>query len=236
MTVLISAVVVFSVSSCTPGTAEPTGSPLPGVTTPADSTAQTGTVPSSTATTASSARSADRCQDSSDAGVDAPLATYGDGASAKLHFVGGAPPTARLCGSFGVKSVGGSQSGSGGSTTGSLAYLFSLVQDRLVSTGGSYYWLAGAVDSSAATVVLSLSENPLPVTVTLVPLVHGWKGFAFLYSPGPGYYAPSSRNTRGPQNAGLTVTAKNSAGKIVDSRYINLDNNTQREVTTRSTR
>ncbi|MEJ7648249.1 MAG: hypothetical protein WKF57_04220 [Nakamurella sp.] len=200
-----------------------TGQPSPAVSATASAPV---TAPSSTPAD-------DSCLGSAREGVDAPLAAYGDTDSAKLHFAGGAPPTARLCGSF--ESLGKRQSGSARSTPSSMAYLFSLVLDGKVSSGGSYYWVAGAVDSTVASVVISFAETPQTVTVTLVPLATGWQGFAFEYSPGPFYYAPSSRNVRGPQNAGLTVTARDHAGNVVDSRYINLDNNEQREAGTQPT-
>ena len=79
--------------------------------------------------------------------VNAPLAVYGDLDSATLNLAAGPPPAAVLCGT--LTSGGPRQHGSATWTSGPLAYLFSKVNPTKVSTGGGYYWIAGAVDSTA---------------------------------------------------------------------------------------
>lgn len=158
------------------------------------------------------------------------MAQYGDMDTAQLRFAGGVPPAARLCGSF--ETLGKRQEGSTASTSGSLAYLFSIVELTKASSGGRYYWIGGAVDKAVGSVVISFSEMPQTTTVTLVPLSDGWRGFAFEYSPGPSYYAPTGPRLTRPQNAGLTFTARNKSGKPVDSRYLNLDTDAQHKVST----
>lgn len=183
--------------------------------------------------------SGDVCSEDHVTGVKAPLstpsATYEDTDTAELRFAGGTPPSARLCGTFGGS--GKHQAGSTASTSGALAYLFSLVEFGKVSTGGSYYWIGGAVDNAVVSVIISFSEKtPAKVKATLVPLSTGWQGFAFEYSPGPSFYASTGPGQTGPQNAGLTFTATDKSGKPIDSRYINLDSNTQRQVPVSPTR
>ena len=56
---------------------------------------------------------------------------------------------------------------------------FSMIEVGKVSTGGNYYWIAGAVDKAVGSVVISLKETPAKVKATLVPLSTGWQGFAF---------------------------------------------------------
>lgn len=182
--------------------------------------------------------SGDICSEEHGSGALAPLstpsATYEHTDTAELRFAGGTPPTARLCGTFGGSDK--HQEGSAASTSGALGYLFSVVELGKVSTGGSYYWIGGAVDKAARSVVISFSETPAKVKATLVPLSGGWQGFAFEYSPGPSYYAPTGPGQTGPQNAGLTFTAIDISGKPVDSRYINLDTSRQRPVPVSPTR
>lgn len=201
---LMWAVVGLGVSSCTSGASDPPSTARPTTPAAAISTAQTRSRAPTAVVSISRSRSDDNCAGGSGEGVAVPLATYGDADSAELRLVGGVPPSARLCGVF--QSLAGSRSGSAASTTSPLSYLFSLVQDGKVSSGGRYYWVGGAVGNDVRSVVISFSETPRTVTATLVPLSTDWQGFAFEYSPGPGYYAPSSRNAHGPQNAGLTFT------------------------------
>ena len=178
--------------------------------------------------------SGDSCSEASGVGVKAPLATYGDTDTAELRFAGGLPPTARLCGSF--HSVGRRQDGSAASTSGPLAYLFGLVETGKVSTGGGYYWVGGAVDKTVGSVVVSFSETPDTITVALVPLAAGWRGFAFEYSPGPFYYSPTGPGETPPRNAGLMFTATDTTGRTLDSRYLDLDTGAQHEATAPATR
>lgn len=121
-------------------------------------------------------------------------------------------------------------------TSSSLAYLFRLVELGKGSTGGGYYWIGGAVDTTVGSVVISFSETPHTVTVTLVPLSTGWHGFAFEYSPGPSYYSPTGPSQTEPRPAGLTFTASDHSGKPINSRYLNLDTNAQHEVSAPRTR
>ena len=165
--------------------------------------------------------------------VRAPLPTYGDADTAELRFAGGAPPSARLCGSF--ETVGKRQQGSTASASGALPYLFSIVELYKVSTGGGYYWISGAVDNSVGSVVISFVESPDPVKMILVPLSAGWRGFTFEYSPGPTYYAATGPGDIASANAGLTVTAIDKLGKPLEARYVNLDTNKQRRVSAPST-
>ena len=190
----------------------------------------------STPTTASESpgsAAGDVCSQDSRPWVKAPLPTYGDADTAELRFAGGEPPSARLCGSF--ETVGKRQEGSTASISGALPYLFSIVELYKVSTGGGYYWISGAVDTSVGSVVISFVESPHPVKMILVPLSAGWRGFTFEYSPGPTYYAATGPGDIAPSNAGLTVTATNKLGKPLEARYLNLDTNEQRQVSATST-
>ena len=85
-------------------------------------------------------------------------------------------------------------------------------------------------------VVISFLETSQTTTVTLVRLSAGWQGFAFEYSPGPFYYAPTAPGVPPPQNAGLTFSAADRSGKLIESRYINLDTDAQHEVDSPRTR
>jgi hypothetical protein len=107
---------------------------------------------------------------------------------------------------------------------------------REVSTGGNYYWIGGAVDKAVGSVVIPFVETPAKVKATFVPLSTGWHGFAFEYSPGPSYYAPTGPGETGPRNVGLTFTAMDKSEKPIESRYINLDTNTQRQFNVLPTR
>ena len=117
-----------------------------------------------------------------------------------------------------------------------MGYLFSLRELEKVSSGGGYYWIGGAVDRTVRSVVISFSETSQTTTVALVPLGAGWRGFAFEYSPGPSYYAPTEPGVAPPQNAGLTFTATERSGVVIDSRYLNLDTDAQHEARTTPTR
>lgn len=141
--------------------------------------------------------------------VNAPLAAYGNLDSATLSFSASAPPAALLCATF--TSNGVHQQGSAESTTGHLAYLFSQVNPTKVSSGGGYFWISGAVDSTATSVVLSFSGSTNTSPVELVALTAGWRGFAYEYSPGPGFSAP-------PADATVTVSALDANGSTVATR------------------
>lgn len=231
---LVGVLLIITAAGCTaPAPLPPVSSPARTVTSAPSSTppaSSADVTPRATGTGVASSQHplGDGCSEDSGTGVRAPLATYGDTDTAELRFVGGVPPTARLCGSF--ESFGKHQEGSTASTSGSLAYLFSLVELGKVSTGGGYYWIGGAVDKAVGSVVISFAETPQTTTVTLVPLSTGWQGFAFEYSPGPFYYAPTGPGDTSPRNAGLTFTARDISGRPVDARYLNLDTNAQRKV------
>lgn len=162
------------------------------------------------------------CASSTENEINAPLAVYGDLDSATLNFAAGPPPAAVLCGTF--TSGGLRQHGSATtSTSGHLANLLSKINPTKVSTGGGYYWIAGAVDATVASVVLSFPETPTPSRVDLVPLTTGWRGFVFEYSPGPTLSAP-------PGDASVNVSALDKNGAAVDVRHIDLDTGTVRQI------
>jgi len=158
------------------------------------------------------------CASSTEDEITAPLAVYGDLDSATLNFAAGPPPAAVLCGTF--TSGGLRQHGSATSTSGHLANLFSKINPTKVSSGGGYYWIAGAVDAS---VVLSFPETPNPSRVDLVPLTTGWRGFVFEYSPGRTLSAP-------PGDASVNVSALDKNGAAVDVRHIDLDTGAVRQI------
>lgn len=231
-------VVALGLSSCTSGTADPprTGSSTPTTTTTptaADPVPPSGSGRPSIAPTGGS-RSPDGCAAAPGGAVAVPLAPTGGAQPAELRFAGGVPPAARLCGSF--RGPGGTQRGSAAASPGPLTYLFSLTERGKVSTGGGFYWVAGAVDGSVGSVVLSFSETSTTLTVPLVALSHGWQVFAAEYSPGPGYYAPSGADPRGARHASLTVTARDRSGTVVDRRSLDLDADTQQPALTGPTR
>lgn len=153
--------------------------------------------------------------------VNAPLAAYGNLDSATLNFSAGSPPAAVLCATFTSNDV--RQQGSAKSTAGHLAYLFSQVNPTKVSSGGGYYWIGGAVDSTVTSVVLSFPATPTASPVELVSLTTDWRGFAFEYSPGPSPSAP-------PSDATVNVSAFDTNGSTVDARHIDLDTGAIRQI------
>jgi hypothetical protein len=154
------------------------------------------------------------CASSTEIKINAPLAAYGELDSATLNFSAGRPPAAAFCATF--TSSGPRQTGSTTSTSGPLMYLFSQNNPTKVSSGGGYYWIAGAVDATVASVALTPHETKTPLTVDLVPLAVGWRGFVFEYSPGPFQSAP-------PTDAGVTVSAVDKNGETLDSRHVDVE-------------
>lgn len=212
------AAVATLVAACSP---DHTGSPAPADSAASRSAVNTEPVSASTTTSpqpntiSATSQPVPICAGAPGLEIQAPLAEYGDRDSATLDLPAGTRHAGVLCGTFTIDD-GQSQQGSATLTPGHLAYLFSLTSEfKANGVGGGYYWIAGAVDDTVASVVLSFPDRPAPISVELVRLTAGWRGFADEYSPHPAMSMSAIDPT-------VTVIARGEDGATVDARHINL--------------